>query len=52
LYVSYFKRVKESSPVFTYRARNPEGKSPFGSSRCRWKGINIYLKEIGYEGVE
>jgi len=40
----------ESSGV--YRGK-PEGKSPFGRPRCRWKdNIKMDLKEVGYGDMD
>ena len=30
----------------------PEGKSPLGRPKHRWEYIKMFLKEIGWEGVD
>jgi hypothetical protein len=38
---------------YTMLVRNPEGKRPLGNPENRWKdNIKMYLKEIGWEGVD
>jgi len=38
--------------VYKILVRKPEGKRPLGRPRHRWEdNIKMYLKEIGYEGV-
>jgi hypothetical protein len=30
----------------------PEGKRPLGRSRHRWEDVRMYLKQVGWNGVD
>jgi hypothetical protein len=43
----------EGRNVYRVLVGKPEGKSPHGRPRCRWKnGIKMDLREIGWGSVE
>jgi hypothetical protein len=42
----------EKSGVYRYLVREPEGKTPLGRPRCRWKdNIRMDLQEVGFGGI-
>jgi hypothetical protein len=46
-------RMGEGRKVYKVLVEKPKGKRPLGKPRSRWEnGINMDLKEMGWDGVE
>jgi hypothetical protein len=44
--------MEEERKVYKVLVGKPEGKRPLGRTRCRWDGIRMDLREIGWGGVD
>jgi hypothetical protein len=44
--------MEEERKVYKVLVGKPEGKRPLRRTRCRWDGIRMNLREIGWGGVD